>query len=254
MSQKITRRSFFTAAGLLGAGIAASGMAGCAPAGNAAPAKAEGGEELSGTGSGATWIDELPYGKQDLQAEETLAFDLIIVGTGTSGMCAAMEAADAGANVCVIDKHNEIGGVAYGTEGAYGMNSTMQKDAGIVSPSIAEVVTEEMVYTNYRADSNFWADVFRASREDIDWLVEHGVAFDRADSYNGASTFKCFHWWPEGNGAHMGPAVKEYLSGKGNVTLMLNTEVIDLVNEEGAIKGVFAEDTDKRIVQILAPA
>lgn len=257
-SKDFSRRSFLAAAGVTTAGLAA-GLLGCAPqapaVAGASSAAAEGAGGLANTGEAtASWIADLPYGKQEYDVAEEQEFDIIIVGSGTSGMCAAMEAVDAGAKVAWIDKDAVLGGVAYGTEGAYGMNSQMQKDAGIESPTVAEVVTEELVYTNYRADSNFWADVFRNSGADIDWLIDHGVNFDRADTYQGASTFKCFHWWPGGNGSGMGPAVQEYMSDKNNITIMLNTEVIDLVNEDGVIKGVYVRTENDDIAKILAPA
>lgn len=249
-----TRRSFLAAAGLGTAGMIGLGLAGCAPQSNDLK-EADGTANLATTGNSeaASWIDALPYGKEEYEVADTQEFDLIVVGTGTSGMCATMEAVDAGAKVALVDKDSVIGGVAYGTEGAYGMNSAMQKEAGIESPALFEVVTEELVYTNYRADANFWADTFKHSGENIDWLIEHGVDFDRADSYQGASTFKCFHWWPGGNGSGMGPAVETYLSSKDNVTIMLETEVIDLVEEGGAIKGVYVRNGDT-ITKLLAPA
>lgn len=248
----LSRRSFLATAGVATAGIMAAGLSSCSPQSGQ---EANTGTASSTEGSSASsWIDGLPYGKQTYDVSETEEFDLVIVGTGTSGMSAALEAADAGVRVAVIDKDTQIGGVAYGTEGAFGMNSSMQREAGIESPTVAEVVTEELVYTNYRADANFWADVFKHSGEDIDWLIEHGVKFDRADTYQDASTFKCFHWWPGGNGSEMGPSVASYLADKSNVSIMLETEVIDLVQEDGMVKGVYIRTEGGDIKQVLAPA
>lgn len=243
MSSEMTRRGFVAAAGAVTAGAAAAALAG-----QAAQTQALADETDS------SYIADLPYGKQDYDVADVQDFDIIVVGTGNSGMCAAMEAADQGVRVAVVEKQDHIGGMSFGTEGAFGLGSQMQKDAGVEEPAVSDCVTEELVYTNYRVDANFWRDVFAHSGEDIDWLVERGVLFDRVDSYQGASSFKCFHWWPGGTGSEVGSQVEAYLAGKDNVTVLTETEVIDLVEQDGAIAGVYARTADGSIVQINAPA
>ena len=197
--------------------------------------------------------DGLPYGKTAYDPVETQEYDVIVVGTGPSGMCAAMEAADQGVRVAVVEKQDHIGGMAFGTEGAFGLNSSMQKDVGIECPTVGECVTEELVYTNYRADADFWHDTFEHSGENIDWLIERGVTFDRAANYNGKSTFECFHWWPGGSGTNMAPAVEAYLAGKDNVTVLLETECVDLIEKDGAVTGIYASQ-GVAVVALKSPA
>lgn len=237
MSATLTRRMFVTgAAAATAAGIACNTLA-------TTPAKA----------ASTDIYADMPYGKTSYDVAETQEYDIIIVGTGPSGMCAAMEAADQGAKVAVVEKQDHIGGMAFGTEGAFGLNSGMQKDAGVTCPTVGECVTEELVYTNYRADADFWHDTFEHSGENIDWLGEHGVEFDRVANYNGKSTFECFHWWPGGSGTNMTPAVEAYLATKDNVTVLLETECVDLIEEDGAVTGIYAKQGDATVA-IKAPA
>lgn len=240
MDQTMDRRSLIKAAGLVAVGTAF--------------VSAVETRQASASIVSNDFIAGLPYGIQQFDVQETQEFDLIIVGSGISGMSAAMEAADSGADVVLIEKADMIGGVSFGTEGMFGLGSQMQKDAGVEMPTVAEAITEELVYTNYRADANLWRDLLTNSGDDIDWLQEHGVLFDRPDSYNGASSFKCFHWWPGGNGSAMGGLVEDYLKTKDNVTVMLGTEVVDLIDEDGSIVGVYAKLPDGNIIAVKAPA
>lgn len=228
MSNSITRRGFV-------AGAVAAGMACAEP-----------------------YIDadlyaSMPYGKTSYDVAETLEYDIVIVGSGPAGMCAAMEAADAGVRVALVEKQGTIGGMSFGTEGAFGLNSRMQIEADIECPTVGQCVTDELVYTNYRTDADFWRSTFEHSGEDIDWLLDRGIQFDRAASYNGKSSFECFHWWPGGSGTNMAPNVQAYLETKDNCDILLNTECIDLVNEDGTITGIYAKVDDK-VVAIKAPA
>lgn len=233
----ISRRSFITGA----AGAAAVAAAGIAGMTNT-PATAK-----------AADYDSMPYGKTSYDVTETLEYDIIVVGSGPSGMCAAMEAADAGVKVALVEKQEVLGGMAFGTEGAFGLNSRMQTEAGIECPTVGECVTDELEYTNYRADADFWHSTFEHSGEDIDWLLDHGVEFDRADNYNGKSNFKCFHWWPGGAGTNMAPNVEAYLATKDNCDILLETECIDLINEGGTVTGIYAKQGEN-VIAIKAPA
>ena len=247
MSKSISRRSFLKGAAATVAGVAAMGpLAGLT--GFETKASAEETEKAVDS-----IYASLPYGKQTFDVKKTLEYDIIVVGTGPSGMCAAMEAADQGVKVAVVEKQVRFGGMAFGTEGAFGLNSRMQKEAGIKCPTVGECVTDELVYTNYRADAVFWHDVFEKSGENIDWLLDHGVEFDRAANYNGKSSFECFHWYPGGAGANVGPNVEAYLKTKDNVDILMETEAVDLINEDGAIVGIYAKQGDD-IIAIKAPA
>ena len=115
----ITRRGFLGMAGVAGvAGLAAgAGLAGCAPAPEkATPVAATGDEAVSGAA---------------YEAAATYTCDICICGAGNSGLSAAVEAAQQGLGVVVLEKHGGTGGGGIGTEGVFAVNSQMQKDANI---------------------------------------------------------------------------------------------------------------------------
>lgn len=116
----ISRRTFLTGAGA-GAGLAALGaLTGCAPQKSA---------ELSETGAveqagGYAWEQPLvPI--TEFVAERD--FDIIVVGAGVAGCAAAQSAAEAGANVLLVEK---FGGVtAHGQDNA-ALGSKLQEEKG----------------------------------------------------------------------------------------------------------------------------
>ena len=92
--------------------------------------------------------------------------DVCICGAGNSGLSAAVEAAQQGLGVVVLEKHGGTGGGGIGTEGVFAVNSKMQQDAGIaIEP--AEVIATEMSYSHNRANGLKWLDLIEASGENI---------------------------------------------------------------------------------------
>lgn len=114
MERLFSRRSFLVGAGALGVG-AAAGLAGCGPQQAA---------ESSECGKAAV-ADWPPEAISDIA--ETIDAEIVVVGAGVSGCNAAYTAAEAGADVVVLQKEatciaNGMGVGAYGT--------TLQKEKG----------------------------------------------------------------------------------------------------------------------------
>ena len=230
-AESLSRRSFIAAAGVTAAAAAAAPtLASVALADE--PAQEE-------VGSLAAY-----------EPAEVLEADVVVVGGGASGIGALLEAYDLGAKVIVIEKGPGLGGMSLGTEGVFGWGSKMQLDEGVEIPSVLDIIGEELVYSNFRIDTILWRQFIEQAGETIDWLMDHGVEFDRVDTYNGASFFKSFHWWPGGNGAQFGSIIQNWLEGKEGFELLFNTRAVDLVIEDGAVKGVYAKREDGSIVQV----
>ena len=96
--EKVTRRAFIGGMGaILATGAVA--MSGCAPKDDGKQA------ELSATGSDQP---EAPV------PDETLEFDIAVVGAGCSGLAACVQAAESGASVICIEAKSIAGGEAGG--------------------------------------------------------------------------------------------------------------------------------------------
>lgn len=174
--------------------------------------------------------------------------DVIVIGAGFSGMNAALEAAENGAKVYLIDKNNAMGGsirFAGGTTSAAG--AKMQIAAGVED-----------------SPENFQADIVRmgggtnveeltrkhteCAAAAIDWLDSLGADFgDREPKMS--SSYDAFNvpreYRVQGGGNAMVELVKPLIEQhveKGDIALLLETEVADIIVEDGAVKGVVLTD------------
>lgn len=177
MKKSVTmdRRGFLKGVALTGVGTAVAGMglASCAPA-------AKGGDEGSSAkgasakaGSGAIMPGDLealgtPPDIADGDIEETIDCDVLVIGAGISGLAAARSAAEAGANVVVMEKNAaiEIHGFGCGV-----VNSSYAREKGIeVDP--VEIMQEYERRSYGRVNMplvSMWAN---HSGEVFDWYIE----------------------------------------------------------------------------------
>lgn len=174
--------------------------------------------------------------------------DVIVVGAGFSGMNAALEAATNGAKVYLIDKNSDMGGsirFAGGTTSAAG--AQMQIDAGVEdSPeNFQQDIMRMGGGTNIPELTQKHTENAAAA---IDWLDSLGADFGDRQPKMSAS-YDAFNVPREyrvtGGGKAMAELVKPLIEEQvkmGSIALMLNTEVADIVVEEGAVKGVVLVD------------
>jgi predicted oxidoreductase len=102
--------------------------------------------------------------------------DVIIVGAGIAGLAAALEAADKGAEVIVLDANSVGGGHAVKAGGLAMVDTALQRDKGIKdSPELA---TQELLAWGEDANPE-WVKRYAedSGTEVYDWLVKLGVEF-----------------------------------------------------------------------------
>jgi flavocytochrome c len=233
---KISRREFIKGAALGSATLAgASALAGC----------------------GSSTAE--PAGLPDKWDEEA---DVVVVGAGGGGLAATIEAAEAGADVAVIEvmpsaleSNTAIcGGVVMGAE------TSIQKAAGI-SDSIAEFKKYLTAAGGGFDDpeiTNLWAE---HAGETVDWLAGLGVEFPVENLYvSGIEPMFADVTPPVARGhitnAHSGRPIAETLyntaAAKENVKFFFETRGKRLiVTPEGEIAGVEAEQ-DGEIMNVKA--
>lgn len=198
--------------------------------------------------AGGTVEDLKNIGIEQTETEVVeLAADVVVVGGGASGLSAAVEAAQSGLSVIVLEKRDMVGGMAAGIEGVFGYGSRMQEEANVEMPPLYELVDEEMEYTNYRSDAVVWRNLFANSGENIDWLQDMGVEFTEVGSYSGVSSFLCFHWFPTGScGATYVEAMTNELAKYDTTTILTGTPAFELTtNDAGDVTGVRALNSEE---------
>lgn len=182
--------------------------------------------------------------------------DLVIIGSGPAGMCAAIKAVDDGASVIVVEANYDIGGHAIVSGGhmALGGGTSAQKKYNISdSPDtvFADLTDWSVVQPNGTPDFRYNDRALMRAFADhcaiaFEFLLENGVEFvDKAPDNQGASTlgnsaFRENHAiWTKGAGlespnAANGTAVMRPLEAsarKKGVRFLLNYKMTDIVRE-----------------------
>lgn len=104
--------------------------------------------------------------------------DVVVVGFGGAGACAALEAARAGASVLAVDRFTGGGATAMSGGIVYaGGGTSVQKAAGVV-----DTVDDMVAYLRQETGDVVSEETLRRfcaeSAEMVDWLAEAGVPFD----------------------------------------------------------------------------
>ena len=236
----LSRRSFLQGAGATAAVVATAGMlAGC-------NANSSGSDvDVSAAGSSAV----------DYEPAESMDVDIVVVGAGSSGVAAAVQAAELGATTLLLEKNTKCGGNGQLTEGMFALNSQMQKDLGVGDDvTFRQIIAAEQEFFNYRINALLWKDMVGASGDDIDWMASHGVKFSGVvDNYHGLGKFDCFHWFEDGKGSNYIDPMVASAESMG-ATVMTETSALDLIVENGQVKGLYAEKSDGPILQVNAKA
>src|SRR5580704_7781659 len=105
--------------------------------------------------------------------------DVVIVGAGATGLPAAIEAAENGASVIIVDQNYDIGGHAIESGGniALGGGTSLQKKYGI-DDSPDRMFSDLVHWHDYRfSDSEILRAFCDGSAPTFEWLKAHGVEF-----------------------------------------------------------------------------
>jgi fumarate reductase flavoprotein subunit len=234
----LDRRSFLKGAALTGAGMAAAGaLSACSP-----------NPSNDNDASGAPAADA----SKTYEPAEVIDADVVVVGSGASGICAAVQAAELGAKTYCLEKEAVIGGNGRGTEGVFALGTSAQIENGVDIPTFRELIETDAVFFNYRIDSLFWKDMVSNSKDNWEWLKDNGVLFSGVvDNYHDAGKVPCFHWFTDANGGNFIDPMAAKAEELG-ATILVSTPVVDLVIEEGVVRGVYAEKADGSVIQINA--
>lgn len=223
---EISRRSFIKGAAAGAVGIATIGvLGGCSSQEN------EAGETLN--------------------VSETISTDIVVVGSGSSGICATVQAAELGADVILLESNSVLGGNGALTEGMFAIGSSLQKETGVGTDiTFKEVIATEQEFFNYRVNALFWKDLVENSADNLDWLIKNGVKFSGVvDNYYGLGKIPVFHWFLDGKGKNFIEPMAAKAEEMG-VKIMMKTPAADLIVDNGKVVGIYAKKEDDTLIQI----
>jgi len=108
---------------------------------------------------------------------ETVETDVVVIGSGATGMAAALTAAEGGAKVVLLEKMGHTGGTSNFPEGMFAVESEMQRRQyiGISRDDAFKMI---MDYSHWRANPRVVRAFVNESAATISWLQRLGVEFD----------------------------------------------------------------------------
>ncbi len=169
------------------------------------------------------------------EKKEDTSCDTVVVGAGGAGMKVALELAENGQNVILVEKQAAVGG-ATNLAATYfvAVDTTFQRESGI-QLSIDEYVAQTAKTTpNINTDN--LKRLLENSQESLDWLNGLGTKINRPISNYQVATE---------DGSSLGASIVKAMSGaleKSSADLRLETEAIDIIAENNVVTGVKVKD------------
>ena len=167
----MSRRAFTSAAGaalVAGATLASTAHASEDPESAAGQAPRDPMAELWAGGYASEYADQVTA------VEEA---DIVVVGAGVSGISAALEAAQQGVSVILLESQAIAGGNGNYTDCVFTFGSPQQLEAAEaagMTVTADQIIRSEIELYDYMVDGELWADVLEHSADNTRWLLDAG--------------------------------------------------------------------------------
>ncbi len=177
--------------------------------------------------AGVTAANAKPAGRQ-AKAEQ---WDVVVVGAGFAGMCAALEAAERGAKTILLEKMGRPDGTTvYSSGWIAAVGSRFQKN----HPDTPKAFFDDMMkLSGYRSDPALIKVYAEESGAGIDWLADHGTPFYLWENLPAPELSRCLI--SPGNGITGGSKLIRCLMAaleKKNVPIRYHTKAVELVTDD----------------------
>ena len=167
-------------------------------------------------------------------------WDLVVVGAGTAGIPCAVEAANRGAKVLLLEKQSEVGGTLHVSGGHLSAGGSRRQRARGISDSPGAHLADLRRIAHGTGRPDLMELAVQLAPQTIDWLEESGFEFDPAtprivyghEPYSTPRTY----YGPQG-GCSILAVLRPWLA-RSDVTLRLDTRVVELLVEGGRVSGV----------------
>lgn len=182
---------------------------------------------------------------------------IVVIAAGPSGLSAAVQAAEDGADVMVLEKQATVGGAANMGMGPLGIGTRYQKQS-MIDISVEKAFKMFMEYTHYNVDARLVKRYFEQSAETIEWLEDMGVEFEGAFRYFPKSEAT---WHIVKTDTGIGPRAASFMNKalyakaqELGVKILFETPAKKILMEDGHVAGVLATDKDGNEIEIACKA
>jgi fumarate reductase flavoprotein subunit len=175
--------------------------------------------------------------------KEIISADIVVIGSGGTGLAAALTVAEGGAKVILFEKQRSLGGSTNFFEGTFAVESHLQREK-YITYSRDEAFKAMMEYSHWRADARIVRAFVNESAETISWLEQNGTEFIEATT-NMPNSPRTYHT-VRGLGEAVVKALVMRAKEKG-VDIRLGTPVKRILKESDRIAGIIAEENGEEI-------
>lgn len=197
----------------------------------------------------------MAFGVSASAAEKALSADIVVVGSGSAGLTAAVQAAEKGAKVVLLEKNAMVGGATNFAEGLFGVESEWNR---LRSDTLTreEALKGLLERHQYEINAPMARDYIYGTAENLDWLSKHDIKFEviRMTPWEEATWHVIGDYKGKNHGAALIQALMDHADKLG-VQTMVSTPAVSLISDKnGAIVGVNAKDDDDNTYKISAKA
>jgi fumarate reductase flavoprotein subunit len=194
--------------------------------------------------------------------------DIVVIGSGASGMAAALAAAEGGAEVILFESRHMTGGISNMAVEIFAVESKLQRDKNIPF-TCDEAFSIFMERTRWRVDARLVRAYINKTASTIDWLQQQGIEFfDIQPFFLFPESKLAGHFvkpaGPVRPGAHGSPTrtgalatmmkiLREKAKEKG-IDIYVDTPVKKIIKNGNRIAGVIAEERSGQPVRVKAKA
>jgi fumarate reductase flavoprotein subunit len=175
--------------------------------------------------------------------------DVVVAGSGATGMAAALTLAEGGATVAVFEKQRSLGGTSNFFQGTFAVESAMQRER-YVDYTRDQAFKNTMDYSHWLANPRLVRAIVDESGATISWLQEAGVSFIEA-TINMPDSPLTYHTI-KGKGEAVVKALVDQARSHG-AQVFPAAPVVGLLKAGGKITGVVV-DNDGEEVEVAAKA
>ena len=186
---------------------------------------------------------------------KTEEYDVVVIGCGCAGMAAALEAADKGAKVVILEKMSRPAGNTIFAGGHFNATNTYVQKAQGLQDTIDDFYRDMMIVSQQRGDKALTRQYCEMSGSAIQWLTDEcGVKFKPivVEVFPGLNRGHVVDGKLKPGGAQLSKQMFDTVKAK-KIPVLFNTKVISLIGDNRLhVLGCRAVNEDDEAVDFMA--